>query len=199
MTDYAPTSRTQVRRLPKRASYDRATVHAILDEAFICHVGFVADGSPVTIPTAFGRAGEQIYIHGSAGSRMLRAAAKGTELCVTVTLLDGLVLARSAFHHSINYRSVVIFGRGEAIEDAAGKAAALEAFFARIHPGRWADVRWPNPQELKATAVVRVPIDEASAKIRKGGPLDDAEDMALPVWAGVVPLTIVRGEPVRHG
>jgi nitroimidazol reductase NimA-like FMN-containing flavoprotein (pyridoxamine 5'-phosphate oxidase superfamily) len=192
------TDRTRVRRLPDRGAYDRETIDAILDTAFVCHVGIVDGGSPVVIPTAYARVGDHVILHGSAKSRLLQALATGAPACLTVTHVDGFVMARSAFHHSINYRSVVLFGRGEAILDDVEKHAALEAFMERLHPGRWREVRPPSAQELKATAVVRIPIVEASAKLRKGGPLDDAEDMAIDVWAGVVPLSLARGEPIRH-
>ena len=180
--------RTKVKRLPDRGHYDRETIYAILDEALICHVGFVVDGHPYVIPTGFARVGNDLYIHGSSASRMLRNLAMGVDICVTVTLIDGLVLARSAFHHSINYRSVVILGKAELVEDADQKYKALEAFTEHMIPGRWADVRWPTELELKATSVLRLPIEEASAKIRVGDPKDDEEDYAMNVWAGVLPL-----------
>jgi nitroimidazol reductase NimA-like FMN-containing flavoprotein (pyridoxamine 5'-phosphate oxidase superfamily) len=192
------TERTRVRRLPQRAVYDRDTIHAILDSGLVCHVGMVERGEPVVIPTAYAREGESIILHGSSKSRMLETLAAGAPVCVTVTHLDGFVMARSAFHHSVNYRAAVIFGRAEAIADETEKYRTLERFMERIHPGRWAVVRPPNAQELKATTVVRIPIVEASAKIRTGGPIDDAEDMTLDVWAGVVPLKIERGTPERH-
>jgi nitroimidazol reductase NimA-like FMN-containing flavoprotein (pyridoxamine 5'-phosphate oxidase superfamily) len=187
------TDKTRVRRLPKRGNYDRETINAILDEAFICHVGFVVEGQPYVIPTGFARVGEQVYIHGSSASRMLRSLSAGIDVCVTVTLVDGLVLARSAFHHSINYRSVVILGNAEPVSDAEEKYKALEALTEHIVPGRWPDVRWPNDLELKATTVLKLPIQEASAKIRAGGPVDDEEDYELDVWAGVLPLRTVPG------
>ena len=199
MATFHPTDRTRLRRRPERATSDPEAIYAILDAGFVCHVGLVEERRPLVIPTAYARAGDALLLHGSSRSRTLTLLAAGAEACITVTHLDGLVLARSAFHHSINYRSVVIFGRAEPVEEPAGKLAALEAFFARIHPGRWADVRWPNEQELRATTVVRLPLGEVSAKVRSGGPLDDAEDLALPVWAGVVPMALVRGEPVREG
>jgi nitroimidazol reductase NimA-like FMN-containing flavoprotein (pyridoxamine 5'-phosphate oxidase superfamily) len=185
-----------VRRLPQRAAYDRATVHAILDAGIVCHLGFVEDGRPVVIPTAYARVGDVVYVHGSSKSRTLCALADGVEVCLTVALIDGLVLARSAFHHSINYRSVMVFGRARALEDDEAKLAALEAFTERLHPGRWREVRPPSPPELKATKVLELPLEEAVAKSRSGGPLDDAEDYALPVWAGVLPLALVRGDPI---
>lgn len=190
------TERTRLKRLPKRGAFDRETIYAILDEAFICHVGFVVDGQPYVIPTGFARVGGDLYIHGSAASRMLRHLSGGVDVCVTVTLVDGLVLARSAFHHSINYRSVVVLGNAILVDDAAEKNAALEALTEHIVPGRWADVRWPNELELKATSVLKLPINEASAKVRTGGPIDDEEDYALDVWAGVLPLTLETGSPV---
>jgi nitroimidazol reductase NimA-like FMN-containing flavoprotein (pyridoxamine 5'-phosphate oxidase superfamily) len=190
------TVRTTIHRLPKRGKYDRDTINAILDEALICHVGFVVDGQPYVIPTGFARVENDLYIHGSSASRMLRSIAKGIDVCVTVTLLDGLVLARSAFHHSMNYRSVVILGKAELVVDTDEKNAALEAFTEHIIPGRWADVRWPTELELKATTVLRLPIDEASAKIRSGDPVDDDEDYSMDVWAGVLPLSLSVGQPV---
>jgi uncharacterized protein len=193
---FAPTPRTTVKRLPKRAEYDREAVYRILDEAFICHVGFVVDGQPFVIPTGYGRQGDTLYIHGSAASRMLRSLEKGVETCVTVTLVDGLVLARSAFHHSMNYRSVVVFGTARLVEDPAEKLEALRVFTDHVMPGRWNEVRPPNEQEMKRTLVLALPLEEASAKMRTGGPVDDEEDYALPVWAGVVPLRLTAGEPV---
>jgi nitroimidazol reductase NimA-like FMN-containing flavoprotein (pyridoxamine 5'-phosphate oxidase superfamily) len=184
----APSQRTQVRRLPKRGHYDAALIHAILDEGFVCHVAFVHDGSPVVIPTNYGRSGGVIYIHGSAASRMLRTLEQGVPVSIAVTLVDGLVLARSAFHHSINYRSVVIFATAVPVTDPAEKNEALRLFSEQLVPGRWAEVRPPAPQELKATSVLKVSLDEASAKVRTGGPVDDEEDYALPIWAGVLPL-----------
>jgi hypothetical protein len=198
-TSVLPTSdRTRVRRLPDRGRYDRETILGILDAAFVCHVGVVDGGTPVVIPTAFARVGDHVILHGSSKSRLMTVLSGGAPACVTVTHVDGLVMARSAFHHSINYRSVVVFGRAEAVTDDGEKTAALEAFMERVLPGRWREVRAPNLQELKATAVVRIPIDEASAKMRAGGPLDDAEDMAIDVWAGVIPLVLARGTPIRH-
>jgi len=188
-------NRTKVKRLPDRGHYDRETIHAILDEALVCHVGFVVDGQPYVIPTGFARIGDDLYIHGSSASRMLRNLATGIEVCVTVTLIDGLVLARSAFHHSINYRSVVILGKAELVKDADQKFKALEAFTEHMIPGRWADVRWPTELELKATSVLKLPIEEASAKIRMGDPKDDEEDYAMNVWAGVLPLRTYTDTP----
>ena len=196
MDSTTQTKRTKVKRLPARGHYDRETINAILDEAFICHVGFVVDGQPYVIPTGFARIGDHVFIHGSAASRMLRNLSQGINVCVTVTLIDGLVLARSAFHHSINYRSVVILGNAELVEDADEKDKALEALTEHIVPGRWADVRWPNELELKATTVLKLPIEEASAKIRTGDPKDDEEDYAMDVWAGVLPLKIETEAPI---
>jgi uncharacterized protein len=196
MERFAPTPRTIIKRLPLRGEYDRATVYNILDEAFVCHVGFVLDGQPFVIPTGYGRVGDKIYIHGSAASRMLRSIAGGIQVCVTVTLVDGLVLARSAFHHSINYRSVVIFGAAVLIEDPREKVVALKAFTNHIVPGRWEDVREPNDQELKGTTVLALPLVEASAKVRKGPPKDDEEDHQIPAWAGELPLRIETLAPI---
>ncbi len=190
------TERTTVKRLPKRASYDRQTIHAILDEALLCHAGFVVNGAPVVIPTIHWREGETLYFHGSSASRMLRTLRDGVDACVTVTLLDGLVLARSAFHHSMNYRSVVVFGKAREISDREEKLRALDALVEHVVRGRAKDVRAANEIELKATLVLALPIEEASAKIRTGGPVDDDEDYALPVWAGVLPLTLTPGVPV---
>jgi nitroimidazol reductase NimA-like FMN-containing flavoprotein (pyridoxamine 5'-phosphate oxidase superfamily) len=190
------TDRTKLRRLPKRGSFDRETIYPILDEAFICHVGFVVDGQPYVIPTGYARVDDDLYIHGSSASRMLRNLAKGVNACVTVTLLDGLVLARSAFHHSVNYRSVVILGKAELVEDVDEKNKALEAFTEHVIPGRWPEIRWPNELELKATSVLKLPIEEASAKIRTGDPKDDEEDYELDVWAGVLPLDVDAGKAI---
>lgn len=197
MTEIAATERTRVRRLANRASYDLETIHSILDEALICHVGFAVEGMPVVIPTIHWREGNQLYFHGSVASRMLRNLRDGVDACVTVTLLDGLVLARSAFHHSMNYRSVVVFGKAREVSDREEKLRALTALVEHVVPGRSPIVRAPNESELRQTLVLALPIEEASAKIRSGGPVDDEEDYALPVWAGVVPLTLVKGEPVE--
>ncbi len=194
--DFRPTARTTLRRLPQRAVYEREAVYRILDEAFVCHVGFVSGGHPFVIPTAYGRAGDVLYLHGSRASRMMKELGKGVEVCVTVTLLDGLVLARSAFHHSVNYRSVVVVGRAEVVEDSSEKMEALRAFTEHIVPGRWDEVREPSRGEMNATLVLRLPLEEASAKVRTGPPVDDEEDMALPVWAGELPLRMVASEPV---
>ena len=196
MSTYDKTTRTTLKRLPARGFYDRDLVHGILDEGFICHVGFVVDDQPLVIPTGYGRIGDKLYIHGSQASRMLRTLKTGVAACVTVTLVDGLVLARSAFHHSINYRSVVIFGTATLVEDAEEKNAALLAFSEHVIRGRWQDVREPTEQELKATTVLVLPLVEVSAKVRTGPPIDDEEDYELPVWAGVVPLRIMAGAPI---
>jgi nitroimidazol reductase NimA-like FMN-containing flavoprotein (pyridoxamine 5'-phosphate oxidase superfamily) len=192
-----PTDRTRVRRVPARGQYERETVDAILDEALISHVGFVHDGAPVVIPTLHARLGDRLYLHGSAASRMLRTLERGAAVCVTATLVDGLVLARSAFHHSVNYRSVVVFGHARAVEPEEERLKALELFTDKLVPGRWADVRPPTRQELKGTKVLSLPLDEASAKVRTGPPIDDDEDYDLPVWAGVLPLQIAAAPPVR--
>jgi nitroimidazol reductase NimA-like FMN-containing flavoprotein (pyridoxamine 5'-phosphate oxidase superfamily) len=197
MENFTPTDRTSVRRLPKRGSYDRALVYQILDEGFVCHVGFVADGLPFVIPTAYGRVGDTLYLHGAKASRMLKALAAGADACVTVTLVDGLVLARSAFHHSMNYRSVVVFGRASAVEDPREKLEAMRAFSEHLIPGRWSEVRQPNERELAATLVLALPLAEVSAKVREGAPVDDEEDLTLPVWAGELPLRLVASDPVR--
>jgi len=197
MGSFTPTPRTTLRRLPKRGVFDRDAVFRILDEAFVCHVGFCDDtGRPVVIPTAFGRDGERIYLHGSSASRMLRGLAGGLPVCVTVTLIDALVLARSAFHHSTNYRSVVILGEAVPVEDPDEKNEALRIIVDHLVPGRWAEARQPTPKELKATSVLALDLEEVSAKVRTGGPIDDEEDMPLPVWAGLIPLRQVAGEPL---
>jgi uncharacterized protein len=188
--------RVRVRRLPERGHYERATIDAILDEGLVCHVGFVGPDGPVVIPTAYGRQGDQLYLHGAPANAMLVGASGGGHLCVTVTLVDGLVLARSAFHHSINYRSVVIYGVGQEVTDAEEKRQALDAIVEHLVPGRGADARPPTASELRATRVVRVPLDEASAKVRTGGPKDDDEDLVLPVWAGELPIRPRTGAPV---
>lgn len=196
MSPFTPTERTQVRRLPDRGKYDAETVHAILDAAFVCHVGFVVNEQPFVIPTNFGRAGDLLYLHGSSASRMLKTLAGGIAVCVTVTLVDGLVLARSAFHHSVNYRSVVILGRATLVEKPEEKMNALHAFTEHVMRGRWRDVRPPTDLELRATTVLGLRLAEVSAKIRTGPPKDDAEDYALPIWAGVLPLPVVPGAPI---
>jgi uncharacterized protein len=196
MDEFTPTERTTLKRLPKRGAFDRETVYGILDEGFVCHVGFVVGGEPFIIPTAYGRAGDELFIHGARASRMLKALREGAPVCVTVTLVDGLVMARSAFHHSMNYRSVVVFGRARVVESEEEKLSALRAFTEHVAPARWDEVREPNRQELNATLVLALRLDEASAKIRTGPPVDDEEDYALPVWAGVLPLTLSAGEAV---
>ena len=196
MDEIPRTDRTTVRRLPARGAYDRTLIHSILDEGLICHVGFVADGRPFVIPTIHVRVGDRLYVHGSPASRMLKAMAGGVEVCITVTLLDGLILARSAFHHSMNYRSVVLFGEARPVDDPAEKARVLQVLAEHLVPGRWRDIRVPTPGELKATSVLSLPIDEASAKVRTGPPVDDEDDYALPIWAGILPLSIAAGEPV---
>jgi nitroimidazol reductase NimA-like FMN-containing flavoprotein (pyridoxamine 5'-phosphate oxidase superfamily) len=195
-TRFVPTERTSVKRLPKRAIYERDTIYQILDEGFVCHVGFIVDGQPVVIPTGYGRVEDALYIHGSVASRMLRTLTDRVSVCVTVTLIDGLVLARSAFHHSMNYRSVVVFGRASPVEDAAEKARALLAFSEHVIPGRWAEVRKPNEGELKKTLVLRIPLAEASAKVRTGPPVDEESDYTLPVWAGELPFRLVADTPI---
>jgi nitroimidazol reductase NimA-like FMN-containing flavoprotein (pyridoxamine 5'-phosphate oxidase superfamily) len=192
-----PTQRTRVVREPERGVYDREAAYRILDEGFICHVGFLVDGQPFVIPTSYGRKDANLYIHGSAASRMLRQMKEGVAVCVTVTLLDGLVLARSVFNHSMNYRSVVILGKATLVGDPEEKLTALRVLSEHIIPGRWDDARQPNERELKATSVLRVPIEEFSAKVRTGPPVDDAEDLAFPTWAGVLPLEMRVGEAIR--
>lgn len=196
MGEKARSERTRVRREPERGLYDRAAIDAILDEGLVCHLGFVHDGQPFVIPTLYGRAGDELYVHGSSASRMLRTLDSGVDACLTVTLVDGIVLARSIFNHSINYRSVVVLGRATAVAEPEEKLRALEAFSDRLLPGRWADVRPPTATELKATAILRMPLDEASAKMRTGPPKDDEGDLDWPVWAGVIPLSLAAGEPV---
>ena len=189
------TARTRLKRLPKRGAHDFATIAAILDEGFFCHVGFVAGGQPYVIPTGYGRKGRTLYIHGSFASRMLRRLATGIPLCLTVTLVDGLVLARSGFHSSVNYRSVVVLGTARPVAGEE-KSAALEIISEHILPGRWADIRWPSRKELQATTVLKLDINEASAKIRTGPPIDDEGDYALKCWAGVLPPKLVPGKPI---
>ena len=191
----ARTDRTRVRRVPARGVYDRETIDAILDESLISHVGFVHEGEPVVIPTLHARLGDRLYLHGSAASRMLRTLERGVPVCVTSTLVDGLVLARSAFHHSVNYRSVVVFGPATLVEPEEERLRALELFTEKLVPGRWPEVRPPTPQELKGTKVLSLPLDEASAKVRSGPPIDDDEDYELPVWAGVLPMRTVVDQP----
>ena len=195
-TSEMPTAHTRVVREPERAQYDRETVYRILDEGFLCHVGVSVDGQPFVIPTSYGRDGANLYIHGSAASRMLRKMKEGVPVCVTVTLLDGLVLARSIFNHSMNYRSVVILGKASLVDDPDEKLKALRILSDHILPGRWDQVRQPNEKELKATSILCVPIEEYSAKVRTGPPIDDAEDYSFPTWAGVIPLEMKVGEPI---
>jgi uncharacterized protein len=194
---FAVSDRTRIVREANRAVYDRAAIYKILDEGFVCHVGFSANGQPFVIPTMFARVDDAIYFHGSAASRMLRGAASGLPVCITVTLTDGLVLARSVFNHSMNYRSVVALGTATLISEAAEKLAALRAFTEKLLPGRWAEARQPNEQELKATSILKLPLTEVSAKVREGGVEDDAADMAFPVWAGIIPLRLVAEAAVR--
>lgn len=194
--EFAKTERNQVRRIAKRGKYDKETIFEILDKSFLCHISFCLNEQPFTIPTLFARVDDAIYIHGSHISRMLKTLAEGVSLCLTVTLVDGLVLARSAFHHSINYRSAVIFGTGTLVESEAEKNLALKAISDNILPERWEDCREPNPKELNVTSVIKIEIEDASAKIREGMPIDDDSDMDLPVWAGILPIKQTFGEPI---
>ncbi len=195
MSRFEPTAKTKLRRLPKRGAFDRKTVEDILDAGFVAHVGFVDGGQPFVLPMIYGRDGGMVYLHGSAGGRHLRALAAGGNICVTVTVVDGLVLARSAFHHSMNYRCVVVLGRAEKVSDQTQKLRALEIISEHVLPGRWQDARKPNAAEMKQTLVVALPLSECSAKIRTGPPLDEEEDYSLPIWAGVVPMKTVFGAP----
>jgi len=198
MPEHVATSdRTRLVREPQRAVYDRELIYKILDEGFVCHVGFTADGQTFVIPTMYARVGDALYFHGSAASRMLRGVSTGLNVCITVTLADGLVLARSVFNHSMNYRSAVALGNASIVDEPEEKLDALRAFTEKILPGRWSDARQPNEKELKATSILRLPLTEISAKVRTGGVEDDAEDYALPVWAGVVPLRLVADAPLR--
>src|SRR6266508_2440476 len=196
MQNFPQTTRTTLKRLPSRGSYDHDLINQILDEGFICHIGFAVDDQPFVIPTGYARAGDKLFIHGSQASRMLRTLEKGINVCLTVTLIDGLVLARSAFHHSMNYRSVVVFGRATIVDDPAEKISALQALSDHMIPGRWDDVREPNERELQLTTVLSLPLTEASAKVRTGPPLDDEEDYELTNWAGVIPLRLVADAPI---
>lgn len=196
MSKFTPTERTKVRRLPDRGKYDAESVYGILDEAFICHVGFVVEGQPYVIPTGFARVNDTLYVHGSAASRMLRTLADGVQVCVTVTLIDGIVMARSGFHSSMNYRSVVILGGATQVEGRDEKLVALAAFSEQVMPGRWKDLRETTDAELKGTLVLSLPLKEVSAKVRSGPPKDDEADYALPLWAGVVPLKLTAGNPI---
>ena len=190
------TERTKLKRISKRGNFERETIYQILDEAFICHVGFTVDEKPFVIPTSYARIEDNLMIHGSVASRMLRNLKAEIEVCITVTIIDGLVLARSAFHHSMNYRSVVIFGKAKLIADEQEKFTALKAFTEHIIPNRWAEIRPPSPNELKGTMVLSIALNEASAKIRVGNPVDDEEDYELNVWAGVIPLNLAVGKPI---
>jgi nitroimidazol reductase NimA-like FMN-containing flavoprotein (pyridoxamine 5'-phosphate oxidase superfamily) len=195
--NFSVTERTRVVREPQRAIYDRETIYKILDEGFICHVGFSIEGQPFVIPTMYARVGDAIYFHGSAASRMLRNVSAGVSVCVTVTLVDGLVLARSVFNHSMNYRSVVALGKATLVDAGAEKLEALRGFTEKILPGRWEEARQPNEKELKATSILRLALNEVSAKVRVGPPEDDAEDYALEIWAGVLPMELKAGAPIR--
>ena len=189
------TGRTRVKRVPSRGKYDKESIHSILDAHFLCHIGFVHEGYPVVIPTLYGRDSDNLYIHGASTSRMLKSLQKGIEISVAVTLVDGIVLARSAFHHSMNYRSVVLFGTAKLVVDPKEKLRALKVVSDQVLKDRWEEVRIPNEKELKATAVLSIPIDETSAKVRTGPPIDDREDYGLDVWAGVIPLQFTMQEP----
>lgn len=192
------TDRTKLQRLPKRGHYDRGTLYSILDEGMVCHLGFTAHGQTFVVPTAYARAGDRILVHGSAASRMMKSLADGIDVCLTVTLLDGLVLARSAFHHSVNYRSAMVFGKATLVDENE-KYEALRLFMEQVTPGRWDTTRPPTAQELKGTTVLSLPIEEASAKVRTGPPIDDAEDMSLKVWAGVIPLAVRANGSTEDG
>jgi nitroimidazol reductase NimA-like FMN-containing flavoprotein (pyridoxamine 5'-phosphate oxidase superfamily) len=197
MTQFTKTEKNRIKRLPKRGEYDRETIYRILDEALICHVGFVEDRQPYVIPINFARLGNKIVLHGAKASRLLKHITAGHPVCVEATIVDGLVLARSVFHHSVNYRSAVLFGTGCAIQDEREKLAALEAIAEHLIPGRWQETRPPNQKEMNATSVVSIRIEEASAKVRMGPPVDDEEDYALPVWAGILPLQAAPSNPIR--
>jgi uncharacterized protein len=194
--DFKPTARSRVKRMPKRGHYDRATVYAILDAGVLCHVGYTIEGKPYVTPTNYWREGNHVYWHGSSASRMLRTLEKGVPVCLTVTHLDGFVLARSGFHHSVNYRAVMAFGVAQLVKEREAKLAALENFIERVFPGRWPELRPVSDQELKATTVLGMELDEVSAKVRTGGPIDDEPDYALPIWAGVLPMTLSAGTPL---
>lgn len=196
MEAFTPTQRTTLKRIPKRANYECETVYQILDEGLVCHVGFVVDGQPFVIPTAYGRVEDKLYIHGSPASRMLRSLQEGIPVCITVTLIDGLVLARSAFHHSMNYRSVVVFGTASVVSNPEEKLEALHAFTEHVVRGRWEEVRQPSRSELTGTLVLSLPLVEASAKVRTGPPSDDEADYSIPVWAGEIPLRVVADAPI---
>ena len=194
---FVPTDRTRIVREPQRGVYDSEEIYKILDEGMVCHVGFAVEGQPYVIPTLYGRVGDAIYFHGSAASRMLRGLGDGAGVCLTVTLTDGIVVARSIFNHSMNYRSVVVLGKATLVDEPGEKLEALRAFSEKILPGRWGDARKPNAQELKATSILRLPLTEVSAKVRSGPPMDDAPDLPLPIWAGVIPLRMVAEAPIR--
>jgi uncharacterized protein len=196
MTDFEITDLNKIHRLPKRGYYDRETIYGILDATILCHVGFVQEGQPFVIPTNYARQGDTLFIHGATTSRLIRHVGEGGPVCISVAILDGLVLAKSAFHHSVNYRSAVVFGRGRLVEDDVEKLRALELFTERVVPGRWQQVRQPNRQELKATVVAAIDIESASAKMRGGPPSDDEDDLGLSVWAGVLPIRQITGEPI---
>jgi nitroimidazol reductase NimA-like FMN-containing flavoprotein (pyridoxamine 5'-phosphate oxidase superfamily) len=196
MNSYVPTQRTKVRRLNKRAVYDKTLVHEILDEGYLCHLGFSVDGLPYVIPTLYARSGDTLYLHGSGASRMLNTLAQGVDVCATITLVDGYVLARSAFHHSMNYRSVVVLGRARLVTEPGERMEALRILTNHLVPKRWEEVREPSDLELKQTMVLALPLEEVAAKVRTGPPIDDEEDYAIPVWAGVVPITTLRGEAI---
>ncbi len=195
MDDYPVTERTRLRRAHERGHFDRETVYGILDAELICHLGYVVDGQPFVAPTSYWRDGNRVYVHGSSASRAMRVGESGVEVCITVTLLDGLVMARSGYHHSLNYRSVMMFGAAVLVDGRAEKLAALEAFMERVAPGRWDECRPITEQELKATTVLSLELNDVSAKVRTGPPSDDEEDYALPIWAGVVPVRQVVGTP----
>ena len=197
MTDFSTTEKNRIMRLPKRGHYDQETIYRILDEALICHVGFAAEGQPYVIPTNFARVDDTIILHGAKASRLLKHIEAGNPVCVEATIVDGLVLARSVFHHSVNYRSVVLFGTGRLLEADGEKLAALEAVTEHLVPGRWREARQPNRKELNATSVISIKIDAASAKVRLGPPVDEEEDYTLPVWAGVLPLQELPAAPIR--
>jgi uncharacterized protein len=196
MTEVERTSRTRINRHPERGHYDRAVINEILDEALVSHVGFISDAQPYVIPMLHARSGDTLYLHGSTGSRTMQALSADVDVCVTTTLLDGLVLARSVYHHSMNYRGVVVFGKARAVHDPAEKLAAMKSLVDHVMPGRWGDAREPNDGELKVTMIAALTIDEASAKIRTGPPADAKNDLSLPVWAGVIPLALTAGDPI---
>jgi len=199
MNSYIPTERTKVRRLSKRAVYDKTLVHEILDEGFLCHLGFAVDGLPYVIMTLYARSGDQLYLHGSGASRTLKTLSQGVDVCATITLVDGYVLARSAFHHSMNYRSVVVMGRAHLVSEPKERLEALRTLTNHLVPGRWEEVRETNDLELRQTMVLVLPLEEVSAKVRTGPPVDEEEDYAAPVWAGVVPISTQIGEAFPDG